>query len=392
MNDIEKFLNQLSEVIKNGSFTRLTLSKNKGDDPTLKSVTIRPVEIKDVAQLSFLYRHETRDITKNYEPKAALKIVENLLGETFKNAHLNSQTHESQLLFSKKNRPLFSTRKTTKTEAQNQSTEHDRQKKRIIDPARPFLKELGVTNQNNEVLPSMSRKWKQINNFLELIDRAVKDSKLADKQELNIADFGAGKGYLTFAVHDHLSNALNRTANVTGIELRDSLVELCNKASKKLSLETLKFFQGDVRTYNPEALDIMIALHACDIATDIAIHTGIRTNAEIIMCAPCCHKEIRPQIEIPEVLKPILETGIHLGQEADMITDTLRALLLEANGYNAQIFEFIALEHTSKNKMILAVKRTQPNQAKQQKALEQVASLKAFYGIKTQYLEKLLSE
>ena len=392
MNDLENFYNQLSQSFENKTFTRLTLSKNKGEDPTLKNVTIRPIEIKGKAQISFLYRHETRDITKNYEPKEALKIIKTLLGESFKNAHLNSQTHESQLLFSKKNRPLFSTRKTAQTEQKNQSIEHDRQKNRIINPARPFLKELGITNQNSEVLPSMSRKWKQINSFLELIDRAVKESKLAEKQELHIADFGAGKGYLTFAVHDHLSNKLNRTAHVTGIELRDSLVELCNKAAKKLSLETLNFFQGDVRSYKPENLDIMIALHACDIATDIAIHTGIRTDAEIIMCAPCCHKEIRPQIEIPEVLKPILNTGIHLGQEADMITDTLRALLLEANGYSVQIFEFIALEHTSKNKMILAVKRAQPNEAKQQKAREQVASLKAFYGIKTQYLEQLLSK
>lgn len=389
--DRDRFFNLLKKTAKAGTLTRLTLSKNKGDDPTLKNVIIRPVELKGKPQLSFVYRHQTRDITKNYPIREAIDQIDALLGPVFKNAHLNTQTEEAQLLFSKKGKPSFGVRKAANAPAP-QATGHDREKKRLIDPARPFLQELGVTNANHEVLPSMSRKWKQINSFLQLIDRAVKESKLADAQELHIADFGSGKGYLTFAVHDHLSHTLGMEAHVTGIELRDALVDLCNKAAGKLSLDSLKFYQGDVRSYTPEQLDIMIALHACDIATDIAIHTGIRTGAKIIMCAPCCHKEIRPQIQIPEVLKGMLDFGIHLGQEADMITDTMRALQLEAHGYNTQVFEFISLEHTSKNKMILAVKRDRPSPEKEQKARDQFANLKSFYGIKNQYLETLLSE
>ncbi|MFC1467784.1 SAM-dependent methyltransferase [Verrucomicrobiota bacterium] len=388
--DRERFFNLLRECANAGTLVRLTLSKNKGDDPTLKNVIIRPVELKGKPQLSFVYRHQTRDITKNHPIREAIELIDTLLGPVFKNAHLNTATEEAQLLFSKKGKPSFGTRKAANAPAP-QSTGHDRQKKRLIDPARPFLRELGVTNANHEVLPSMSRKWKQINSFLQLIDHAIKESKLADAKQLHIADFGSGKGYLTFAVHDHLSHTLGIDSLVTGIELRDSLVELCNKAADKLSLETLKFHQGDVRTYTPEQLNIMIALHACDIATDIAIHTGIRTGADIIMCAPCCHKEIRPQIQVPDVLKPMLDIGIHLGQEADMITDTLRALQLEAHGYSTQVFEFISLEHTSKNKMILAVKRAKPSEEKQKKARDQFADLKSFYGIKTQYLETLLS-
>lgn len=387
---LDCFFTLLDECSNNNSLVRLTLSKNQGGDPTLKSVTIRPIELKGKPQLSFVYRHETRDITKNLPIPQALVAIDKLLGPSFQNAHLNTQTEEAQLLFSKKGKPTFGTRKVEGAPVPAASG-HDRQKKRLIDPARPFLTELGVTNANHEVLPSMSRKWKQINSFLQLIDRAVKESKLADAKELHIADFGSGKGYLTFAVHDHLSNSLGIKAHVTGIELRDPLVQLCNKAADKLSLETLNFHQGDVRSYRPDQLNIMIALHACDIATDIAIHTGIRTGADIIMCAPCCHKEVRPQIVIPEVLKPILDTGIHLGQEADMITDTMRALQLEANGYTTQVFEFIALEHTSKNKMILAVKRANRSEEKEEKARAQYASLKSFYGIKTQYLETLLS-
>ena len=133
----------------------------------------------------------------------------------------------------------------------------------------------------------------------------------------------------------------------------------------------------------------MIALHACDIATDYALHTGIRLNASIIMCAPCCHKEIRPQLQSPAVLQPMLQYGVHLGQQAEMLTDSLRALLLQAHGYETKVFEFVALEHTSKNKMILAVKKAQSAQ-QQAQVLAQVEQLKQFYGIERQCLQELL--
>jgi hypothetical protein len=133
---------------------------------------------------------------------------------------------------------------------------------------------------------------------------------------------------------------------------------------------------------------VMIALHACDTATDFAIHLGIRAGAEIIMCSPCCHKQIRPQLLSPHPLRPILQHGIHLGQEAEMLTDGLRALLLDAAGYDTQVFEFVSLEHTNKNQMILAVKRTQPKANVE--VLEQIKQIKAFYGIKEQALESLL--
>jgi hypothetical protein len=175
---------------------------------------------------------------------------------------------------------------------------------------------------------------------------------------------------------------------VTGVELRSELVKICTNVIEQLSLEGLAFYQGDVRSYYPTAVDVMIALHACDVATDYALHTGIRLGASIIMCAPCCHKQVRPQIQSPHVLRPMLQHGVHLGQEAEMLTDGLRALLLEACGYETKVFEFVALEHTSKNKMILAVKRD--NFFKQAEILDQIRSIKDFYGIKEQCLETLL--
>ena len=203
-----------------------------------------------------------------------------------------------------------------------------------------------------------------------------------------MVDFGSGKGYLTFAIHDWLRHTLQREAVVTGVELREDLVQLCRGVIGKLHLDGMAYEQGDVRDHHPAQLNVMIALHACDIATDHAIHLGIRAGADIILCSPCCHKEVRPQLLNPHPLRPILQHGIHQAQEAEMLTDGLRALLLDAAGYDTQVFEFISLEHTNKNKMILAVKRAEAGSA--DAVVAQIRDIKAFYGIQAQCLEQLL--
>ena len=234
---------------------------------------------------------------------------------------------------------------------------HDRAKHRHVDLAAPFLVALGVTDASHRLIPAMARKWKQIDKFVEIFEHALAASPLDSATTVRVADYGAGKGYLTFAVHDHLRRRAGVVPAVTGVEWRQDMVELGNAAAARLGLDGLAFVQGDVRTHAPGALDVMIALHACDTATDHAIHRGVRAGASIIMTAPCCHKELRPQLLVPTPLRPLLRHGIHLGQQAEMLTDGLRALLLEAEGYETQVFEFVSLEHTSKNKMILAVKR-----------------------------------
>jgi SAM-dependent methyltransferase len=221
-----------------------------------------------------------------------------------------------------------------------------------------------------------------------VIGAALAASPLATQQCIEVLDFGSGKGYLTFALHDHLRQTLGRDAQVTGVEIRPDMVDLCNGIVRRLGLQGLRFELGDVGSHAPRAVDMMIALHACDTATDQAIHMGIRGGASIICCAPCCHKQLRPQLLSPHPLRPILQHGVHLGQEAEMLTDGLRALLLDACGYDTQVFEFVSLEHTAKNKMILAVKRAQP--ANKDKLLQQVRDVKAFYGIQEQCLETLL--
>jgi SAM-dependent methyltransferase len=226
-----------------------------------------------------------------------------------------------------------------------------------------------------------------------VLSAALKSSPVSGQLEVRVVDFGSGKGYLTFAMHDWLGGQ-GRVAHVTGVELREDLVSLCNEAAARHGLTGLQFALGDVRQRAPEPMDVMVALHACDTATDHAIHLGLRAGASVILCSPCCHKQIRPQMRTPPLLRPLLQHGIHLGQEAEMVTDSLRALLLEAEGYATQVFEFIALEHTSKNKMILAVKKIGAALAtaeqRRPELLSQIAEIKRFYGLREHCLETLL--
>ncbi|KPY35389.1 class I SAM-dependent methyltransferase [Pseudomonas syringae] len=382
-----QFLGLLETSLSQNSLIKLVLAKYVGSEADLQRVIIKPLTVKEQTCLSFVYRYKTRDITKNFSLAEAVAVIASLIPESFKNAHLLSLTDEVQLEYSKKGKTtLFKSK--AQQERQAPSAGHDREKKRYLELTRPFLTDLGVTNRQHELIPAMSRKWKQINKFIEVFSHALSSSPLKLDQPIKVADFGSGKGYLTFAIHDYLCNTLQAQGQVTGVELREDMVTLCNNAAAGLEHPGLTFQHGDVRTVAPSALDVMIALHACDIATDYAIHMGIRSGASIIMCSPCCHKQIRLQIQSPALLKPMLQYGLHMGQQAEMVTDSLRALLLEACGYETKVFEFISLEHTNKNKMILAVKRAEPVDPAQ--LLARIQELKTFYGISEQCLETLL--
>lgn len=382
-----QFLALLDTSLSQDSLVKLVLAKHVGSEAELQRIIIKPLLIKAQPSLSFVYRYKTRDITKNLPVNVALARIAELVPESFKNAHLLTLTDEVQLEFTKKNKTTLFTSK-AQHEREVRAAGHDREKKRYLELTRPFLRNLGVTNERHELIPAMSRKWKQINKFIEVFSHALASSPLKLDQPIKVADFGSGKGYLTFAIHDYLRNTLQAEGQVTGVELREDMVTLCNQAAARLEHPGLGFQHGDVRTVAPSELDVMIALHACDIATDYAIHMGIRSGAAIIMCSPCCHKEVRLQIQSPSLLRPMLQYGLHMGQQAEMVTDSLRALLLEACGYETKVFEFISLEHTNKNKMILAVKRAEP--VDPAPLLARIQELKAFYGIGEQCLETLL--
>ena len=381
----QQFLQAFQQALESQSFDRMILSQYQGELEQLEKMTFRVVILQGQLVLSCLYRHKTQDVTKNYSLDTALDTVTALLAQC-KQANLLTTEQEWQLKKNKKKAILTQSKNKTVTKAVEQKG-HDRVKQRFVDQDSYFLQPLGITDAKAHIIPSMARKWKQINKFVEIFSGALSHIQLPE--QLRVVDFGSGKGYLTFALYDYL---LKQDLNpfVTGVELNSKMVEFCQEVADKSDFQQLDFFQGDVRTYQPERLDVMIALHACDVATDFAIHTGIRLNAEMIMCAPCCHKELRPQLKAPLVLQPMLQFGIHAGQQAEMLTDTIRALLLKAYGYETKVFEFVALEHTSKNKMILATKR-KDYQAPDVAVLAQIQALKEMYGIQKHSLELLLN-
>ncbi|CAH0319543.1 class I SAM-dependent methyltransferase [Pseudomonas brassicacearum] len=382
-----QFIELLRTSLEQNGFIKLVLAKYVGEEADLQRLIIKQLTVKDQPCLSFVYRYKTRDITKNFPLAEGVQTIAALLPASFKNAHLLAVTDEAQLEYSKKGKSsLFKSKPQQLREVP--SAEHNREKNRFLDLSRPFLADLGVTNHKHELIPAMSRKWKQINKFIEVFSHALTSSPLALDKPVRVSDFGSGKGYLTFAIHDYLCNTLQAEGVVTGVELREDMVKLCNEAAARLEHPGLSFQHGDVRSVAPSAVDVMIALHACDIATDYAIHMGIRSGASIIMCSPCCHKQIRLQIQSPALLKPMLQYGLHLGQQAEMVTDSLRALFLEACGYETKVFEFISLDHTNKNKMILAVKRAEP--ANPTELLAKIQELKAFYHVTEHCLETLL--
>jgi SAM-dependent methyltransferase len=434
--DRERFLARLRAALEGRTLLRLVLSAPRVAGTDLVRIAVRPVALRGREQLSVVTRHARRDETRNLGVADALALVQAQLGPVFSHAHLHATDGEAELRRSRKGRwalvrqapaaqaariPTASTATATTTRTNTpgatttpappatsstilqaaavaspgatppvaRAAPHDRAKHRWVDIGRPWLAALAVTDAEGRLVPAMARKWKQINKFVEVFDHAWREAALALERPVRVVDFGAGKGYLTFAIADHLTRTLGLRAEVTGVELRADLVALAEAAAREAGMEGLHFVEGDVRTRAPEAIDVMIALHACDTATDHALHAGVRAGAAIILGAPCCHRELRPQMLPPAALKPMLQHGIHLGQEAEMVTDSLRALLLEAEGYATQVFEFVALEHTRKNKMILAVRRRRP--LERAAIAAQIAAIKAFYGIRAHTLETLLA-
>ncbi len=385
---VDRFFATLAKHLEQGSLAKLVLAKHRSAEADLVRLTVRPLLLREQPHLSFLYTHTTRDITHNHPVAEGVARLRELVGTAFAHAHLLAAGEDVELRFTKKGKASLQQQATARDPPAAQA--HDREKHRHLRLDTPFLAALGVATVDGQLVPSMARKFKQINRFVEVLDHALQASPLAGQAQLRVADFGSGKGYLTFAVHHHLRHTLSRDAEVSGVELRPDLVDLCNRAATRLELTGLRFEQGDVRERPVQPLDIMIALHACDTATDHAIHLGIRSGASLIICSPCCHKQIRPQMKSPAMLEPMLEHGIHLGQQAEMLTDSLRALLLQAHGYDSQVFEFVSLEHTSKNKMILAAKRARPLPT--EPVLEQIRALKDFYAVREHCLETLLAQ
>lgn len=389
MNPTTQFLNAFQTAFSGKNLLKCTLSKPSAHAPEgLKNLYLRPVELKKGLFIAFNFRYKTRDEVKNYTPTEALSQLEALLGTSFLNADLLTPDRDYSLQFDKKGEAIYAEKKPSLRQAQDLPLHHDRNKNRLLDPSAPWLHLLGITNAKGEVLAAHQDKWRQINKYLETIESLLRDQPLT--HGASIADMGSGKGYLTFALYDFLENHLGLQPQITGIELRPALVEFCNNTAQKVGFQNLKFVAQDIANYKPERLDMLIALHACDTATDLALAVGIRQRARIIVVAPCCHKQIRREMNAKNELAPLLRHGILEERQAELVTDGIRALLLESEGYHTKVFEFISTEHTAKNVMITATADGRRLQQRRTDALAQIEALKLGFGIKQHWLEHLL--
>ncbi len=388
MENIAKFIAEFKKSLQEETFVKMTLGNYKGTDEHLNKLLIRLIKTKKGIRLFFLYRYDTRDTVKNHSFNEGVAIVSKFLGEDFLSGHLFTVKNDFQLEIGKKGKSRLNTAKPTIKSPP--AAVHDRKKERLVDPESFYLQVLGITDANGEVRDKQQDKWRQINKFIEILAKLFDKSALKDNRELSIVDMGSGKGYLTFAAYDHFKNTRGLDAKVTGVDTKEDLVELCSGLAATCEFDGLKFVHNSIENYELERADILIALHACDTATDDAIFKGIAANAELIIAAPCCHREVRPQIKAPEMMSGILRHGIMLERTAETITDGLRALLLEKSGYDTKLFEFIATEHTPKNNMIVGTRVDGKSDA--EKFGKQIDEIKEFYGIGEQKLENLLRE
>ena len=382
MEETQEFLKNFQQCLEKETFVKLTLSKPAQKGGSLRNIYGRPVEIKGRHLISFTLRHRTQDITKNLDPVAAIPQVEEWLGQDMLNGDLFTTEQDVSIQFSKKRKARLFRRPPSQT--QRPSTQHDKQKKRLVQSeGKQYLQKLEIVGKDGNVRKSGQKKFRQINKYIEIIESVIKQSNLPD--DPHIVDMGSGKGYLTFALYDYLRQA-GRSPVITGIELRQNLVDFCNQLAREEGFADLNFLASDIHDYHPERIDMLIALHACDIATDIAIAKGIKANASVIIVAPCCHKQIRKEMDCHTPMQSILRHGIMEERQAELVTDGLRALLMEDRGYQTRVFEFISTEHTPKNLMIVGTKGK-----RNEKAQDDVAAIKQTYGIRQHYLETLLN-
>ncbi len=378
----DQFFATLETAFGDGSLVKIGLRAYDGTDAALRSIDIKPVLIKRQPQLSFTWHYKTRDIVKNLRLEEALETLRGLIGVEFSLAQLQTVAADWSLDFQGKSPRLKQSAPTAKAPA---SLGHDHAKVRPIASTGKWLRELSVTDAQGRVLDSAQDKYRQINRYVEILGPLLK--AIPTKRLGKIVDMGAGKGYLTFAVADYLAQTLGSAAKVVGVEMRADLVALCNQVAADLGLGGLSFAEGSIADHDATDASVLIALHACDTATDDAIAKGISADAELIVVAPCCHKQIRREIQTANLHTPldyVMKHGIFVERQAEMVTDAIRALILEYFGYSTKVFEFISDQHTPKNVLIVG---TRTGRGRDASMLQKIADAKAVFGIRQHYLE-----
>lgn len=349
--------------VLNRELLQMTLSNTRDADRAVK-VKIRPVLVK--GELLFqetLYRG-TQVFHSNFIGSELANKLDEYMESLFRQAQINCEEEDISILVGKKGTVTVKRKKkdilpksdcAAKAPGQRDLS-HNRAKKYILREGEPvdFLVGLGVQTPDGRVAKTYYDKFRQINRYLEFIEDIL--DKLPTERTIRIIDFGCGKSYLTFAMYYYLHQIQKRDIRVTGLDLKADVIAHCNRLAKELGYHKLNFEVGDIQSYTGEdKVDMVVSLHACDKATDYALEKAVKWGAEVIMAVPCCQHELNGQIQC-QMLRPVLKYGVIRERMAALITDALRADILEQNGYDTQILEFIDMEHTPKNLLIRAVK------------------------------------
>ncbi|MBK7763466.1 MAG: SAM-dependent methyltransferase [Bacteroidetes bacterium] len=384
---LQKFILSFETSWLENNFIKITLGNYQGNEPNLKQIIIKKVMIKKQGSLSFTLRYKTNDITKNFTYEDGLIHLRGYLTDGFLTCNLFTTSSDLQLEVLKNGKTVFREKAASHHSIQEN---HDRQKQRhIVTEGKNYLHDLDITAKDGSVLKHGQDKYRQINHYIELLAPMLK--QLPREGKLQISDMGSGKGYLTFALYDYLTDSLELEVDITGVEYREDLVQKCNQIALKNSFTNLHFVQSDIASFNNSNTDVLIALHACDTATDDAMYKGIEAGSKLIVVAPCCHKEVRKAIvssKKQNELDFIIRHGILLERQAEMITDSMRALILEYFGYKVKVFEFISDVHTPKNILIVG-ELHEINPISQTKIHEKLKARMEFFGILQQKLQQL---
>ncbi len=377
-------------VANETTFVRLTLEgKVRGLDAPYRKIVVRPVLIKNRRFLQFSYFTVKQDITKNYAGAEALEKLDEALTIPYSTIRVQTTDDDLTVQITKKGQPIFH-HNAPAQHVQQPDLTHDTSKDLPLPAGKPdaYLETIGIMNSRGEVKPSMQGKLSQINEFLKLLEHTGELDNF-QKSPVNILDCGCGSAYLSFAAYHYLNDIRNIPARLVGVDYNETLIAKDNTHSQELGFGDASFCRASILDYQPDVPpDIILALHACDTATDDAIMQGLRAGSPLILCAPCCHHYLNERLQAVEPFRPVLRHGILKQRLADILTDSFRALILRILGYKTDVVEFVSSEHTDRNLMIRAVKRTDPGDPS---FVQEHLDLKAFWGV-TAYLETLLGE
>ena len=351
---MERLKNILDEQL-NEELSQIIIS-NPRRAALAQKVKIRPVLLKDVLNFQVTEYKGKQVFHENMEKLAAVQYITDQMENFFGQLVLESTTKTVNMLVSKKGTVTIK-QKAQKKEVKQKELSHNRKKRYILEEGKviPFLVDLGVQTQEGKIVNSRYDKFRQINRFLEFIQDIVEN--LPKGREITIVDFGCGKSYLTFAMYHYLKVMKGFDIRVIGLDLKEDVISYCNELKDKYGYEKMSFTTGDIASYTGvDAVDMVVTLHACDTATDYALEKAVKWGASVILSVPCCQHEVNYQMKNEE-LSAVLKYGLLKERIAALVTDGLRAEMLEQCGYDTQVLEFIDMEHTPKNILIRGVKR-----------------------------------